>query len=65
MADELIRHQVGIAVRGQPTYVVEVPTHQGREAAERRARWSVIHLLAANPDDITICPAEIEEVADA
>lgn len=52
-------HVVGIAVKGVPTYVLDVPTYQGRDVAERRARWMVLandHSL--EPEDVTVCPAE-------
>lgn len=54
-------HEVGIAIDGKPTYVIEVPTDQGREAAERRARVAVFWSTKIDLDRITICPAEVQE----
>lgn len=59
---DFVTHEVGIAIDGEPTYVIEVPTAQGREAAERRA----IFVVAArhpsmNLDRITTCSPHAEE----
>lgn len=62
MSDHLETYAVGIAVDGQPTYVVDVPTMRGREAAERRARMTVfVQLRTVELDRITVCSAEAEE----
>lgn len=54
-------HIVGIAIDGNPTYVLDVPTYQGREAAERRAVWSIIHRDRLDPDRVTVCGPYPEE----
>lgn len=59
--DSIPVHEVGIAIDGKPTYVIEVPTDQGREAAERRAKVAVFYSTRIDLDRITICPAEVPE----
>lgn len=55
----LVTYDIGIAIDGAPTYIVSVPTDLGQEAAERRARWTIIHMRRLDPDRVTVCPAEV------
>lgn len=60
-----VTHEVGIALDGEPTYVIEVPTAQGREAAERRAIFvTASQHPSMDIDRITICSANAEEIAN-
>lgn len=55
-AETLTTYRVGVAIDGVPTYVVELNTTQGRDAAERRARFTIAaqHRFM-DLDRITIC----------
>lgn len=48
-------YEIGIAIDGVPTYVLDVPSLLGREAAERRALWTIIHRDRLDPDRVTVC----------
>ena len=57
-------HTVGIAIDGQPTYEVDVPTTLGREAAERRAIFAIASQhQSIDLDRITVCPTANDQEA--
>lgn len=50
----LTTYEIGIAIDGVPTYVLDVPSHS-LQAAERRALWSIIHRDRLDPDRVSVC----------
>lgn len=65
MQDTPIIHEVGIAIDGQPAFVLDVPTFYGREAAERRARFVIAaRYPSMDLDRITVCSPEADAIED-
>lgn len=44
---KFMEHEIEIFIDGKPRYLVDVPTHQGPEAAERRA---VVAIMSQHRD---------------
>lgn len=48
----LADYVIAVFVDGEHRNTVDVVTHLGREAAERRARWAVIQAFNLDPDSV-------------